>query len=54
MKAAKELQEKITQLSKEARTQFQEQADYLRKQVKALKETVENELENQGSNGKSR
>jgi F0F1-type ATP synthase membrane subunit b/b' len=54
VKATQELQEKITQLGNEARTQFQEQADYLQKQVKALKETVESELENQGSNGKSR
>ena len=52
--ATQELQEKIAQLSKEVRTRFQEQADYLRKQVKALKKTVESELATQGSDGKSK
>ena len=52
--ATQELQEKIAQLSKEAGTRFQEQADYLRKQVKALKKTVESELGTQRSDGKSK
>ncbi len=53
-KAAKELREKIARLSKEARTQLQEQADYLQEQVKALKERIERELDNQQAGAKSR